>query len=87
MEALENTVNGMASSLMSALTPITTKRLYGQELAVFLRANYNREFDERELEGIPISANISLYLKPPCLSTALTSLRAESSQVINVFTS
>lgn len=55
MEALENTVNGMASSLMSALTPITTKRLYGQELAVFLRANYNREFDERELEGIPIS--------------------------------
>ncbi len=55
IEALENTVNGMASSLMSALNPISTSRLYGQELAVFLRANYNREFDERELEGIPFT--------------------------------
>lgn len=55
LEALENTINGMASSLGSSLTPVTTKRLFGQELAVFLRANYNREFDERELEGIPFS--------------------------------
>ncbi len=55
IEALENTINGMASSMASALTPIGTRRLYGQELAVFLRANYNREFDERELEGIPFS--------------------------------
>ncbi len=55
IESLENTVNGMASVLQAALTPITTRRLYGQDLAVFLRANYNREFDERELEGIPMS--------------------------------
>lgn len=54
-EALENTVNGMVSALASALTPVGTRRLYGPELAVFLRANYNREFDERELEGIPFS--------------------------------
>ncbi len=55
MEALENTVSGMASALATALTPVTTRRLFGSELAVFLRANYNREFDERELEGIPYS--------------------------------
>lgn len=55
IEALENSINGVASSLATALVPVTTKRLYGQELAVFLRANYNREFDERELEGITFS--------------------------------
>lgn len=55
MEALENTVNGMVTSLSTALTPVNTRRLFGQELAVFLRANYNREFDERELEGVPFS--------------------------------
>ncbi len=59
LEALENTVSGMASSLATALTPVGTRRLMGQELAVFLRANYNREFDERELEGVPFSEYIN----------------------------
>ena len=59
LEALENTVNGMASSLATALNPVATRRLMGQELAVFLRANYNREFDERELEGVPFSEYIN----------------------------
>ena len=53
LEALENTINGMASSLSACLTPVTTNRLVGNELAVFLRANYNREFNERDLETIP----------------------------------
>ncbi|MBP3345045.1 MAG: ATP-binding protein [Clostridia bacterium] len=55
LEALENTVNGMAASLATALTPVTTQRLIGNELAIFLRANYNREFNERDLESIPYS--------------------------------
>lgn len=59
IEALENTVNGMATSLASSLTPVTTKRLVGSELAVFLRANYNREFNERELESVPFSEFIN----------------------------
>ena len=59
IEALENTVNGMAASLATSLTPVTTKRLVGSELAVFLRANYNREFNERELESLPFSEFIN----------------------------
>ena len=59
LEALENTVNGMASSLATALTPVTTRRLFGPELAIFLRGNYNREFDERELDAIPFSEYIN----------------------------
>ncbi|MBE7073690.1 MAG: DUF87 domain-containing protein [Clostridiales bacterium] len=55
LEALENTVSGMAASLATALTPVTTRRLMGAELAVFLRANYNREFNERDLESVPFS--------------------------------
>ncbi len=59
IEALENTVNGMAASLATSLTPVTTKRLVGSELAVFLRANYNREFNERELESVPFAEYVN----------------------------
>lgn len=54
-ESLENTVNGMMNTLVNAATPLYTQRIYGRDLAVFLRANYGKEFDERELEGIPMS--------------------------------
>lgn len=59
IEALENTVSGMATSFATSLTPVTTKRLVGSELAVFLRANYNREFNERDLESLPFSEFIN----------------------------
>ena len=59
LESLENTVNGMISSLATSLTPVTATRLTGAELAVFLRANYNREFNERDLENIPYSEYIN----------------------------
>lgn len=59
LEALDNTVSGMAASLATALTPVTTKRLVGRELAIFLRANYNREFNERDLESVPFSEYIN----------------------------
>lgn len=55
IESLENTVSGMITSLATCLTPVSAKRLEGSELAVFLRANYNREFNERDLENIPFS--------------------------------
>lgn len=59
LEALENTVNGMIASLATSLTPVTTQRLTGAELAIFLRANYNREFNERDLESVPFSEYIN----------------------------
>ncbi len=59
LEALDNTIGGMASTLISCLTPVTTKRLTGNELAIFLKANYSREFDERDLENIPYSEYIN----------------------------
>lgn len=54
-EALEGTMNGIASTLLNAATPIYSERVYGRELAAFIRANYGKEFDERELEAIPMS--------------------------------
>lgn len=58
IEALENTVNGMITSLATSLTPVQATRLTGAELAIFLRANYNREFNERDLESVPFSEYI-----------------------------
>ncbi len=57
-ESLENTVNGMMNTLVNAVTPLYTQRLYGRDLVVFLRANYGKEFDERELDGIPMSKHV-----------------------------
>lgn len=51
-EALETTMNGIATTLVNAVTPLYTQRIYGRELATFIRANFGKEFDERELEGI-----------------------------------
>ena len=53
-EMLENTINGIMSTLQNSATPMHTERLVGQQLAVFLKANYGKEFDERELESVPM---------------------------------
>ncbi len=55
LEALDNTITGMAQSLASCLTPVSSKRLIGNDLAIFIKANYTREFNERDLENIPFS--------------------------------
>lgn len=54
-EALETTTDGMMSTLSNSATPLTTRRLYGKDLAVFLKANYGKDFDERELEAVPMT--------------------------------
>ncbi len=54
-ETLETTINGIISTLQSAVTPINSKLVTGKELLIFLRANFGKEFDERELETIPMT--------------------------------
>ncbi|MBQ9786419.1 MAG: DUF87 domain-containing protein [Clostridia bacterium] len=51
-ETLETTVNGIISTLQNAVTTINCKLVTGKDLLIFLRANYGKEFDERELETI-----------------------------------
>lgn len=60
---LEGTTKGMISALASSLAPMTAKKLYGQDLAVFLKANYGKEFDEREVESLPINKYVE-WAKP-----------------------
>lgn len=57
-ETLETTVNGIVSTLVNSVTPVQSERLYGSDLVVFLRANYGKEFDERELEVLPLSKHV-----------------------------
>ena len=57
-ELLENTINGMMSTLQNSPTPMHTERVVGNDLAVFLRANFGKEFDERELDSLPFSKHI-----------------------------
>jgi len=52
-EALEGSVSGMVASLESAVTPIFTRELKGNELIVFLKSTFTSDFDERELELVP----------------------------------
>lgn len=62
-QTLEGTTSGMISAMASSLAPMSVKRLYGPELAVFLKANYGKDFDEREVESIPINEYVD-WAKP-----------------------
>ena len=62
-DMLENTTNGIISSLATSISPIASKRLEGNELLIFLKANYGRDFDEREVEAIPYDKQID-WTKP-----------------------
>ncbi len=54
-ELLDGTLNGMISAMGAALNPINAKRVEGDDLLVFLKANLGKDFDERELEITPIT--------------------------------
>ena len=57
-ETLETATNGIMTTLTNSPTPLHTEKLFGQDLYVFLRCNFGKEFDERELEAIPMSKHI-----------------------------
>lgn len=52
-DTLDTTIKGIIDTLGNSVVPIMSHKLKGKELAVFLRANYGRYFDERDLETIP----------------------------------
>ena len=51
---LQSTVDGIIEYLVNSSIPIYTNYLQDKQLAVFLKANYTKDFDERELEGMPM---------------------------------
>ncbi len=58
-EVLDNTISGMINAMAASLNPITAKRVEGNDLLVFLKANLGKDFDERELEVIPITEQMN----------------------------
>ncbi len=54
-EILENTVSGMVSAMYSALSPVSSNILTGKDLYVFLKSNLGEDFDERDLDVMPIN--------------------------------
>lgn len=54
-ETLETTINGIINTLQNAVTSVNCTLLRGHDLLVFLRANFGKEFDERELETISMN--------------------------------
>ena len=52
-EALDNTVDGMISSMATSVMPLMGKRLKEKDLYVFIRSTYGKDFDQRDLETLP----------------------------------
>lgn len=52
-DALETTVDGMINTLGNSVVPMNANKIYGKDLAVFLKSNYGKYFDERDLESTP----------------------------------
>lgn len=57
-EILENTTSGMISAMRSSLNPINANVVTGNDLVVFIKSNLGKDFDERDLEILPISEHI-----------------------------
>ena len=58
MEILDNTVTGMIGAMASSLNPINAHRVEGNDLVVFLKSNMGKNFDERDLEVLPITKHM-----------------------------
>jgi len=52
-DVLEGVARGFRNSLGASSIPIEANFVEGKELAVFLRANFNKDFDERDLRDMP----------------------------------
>ena len=52
-EMLNSAADGMVGTLTSGAVSMEAKRVAGKELIIFLRAMYNKQFDERELKDLP----------------------------------
>ena len=57
-EQLDITIEGMLSSLRQSATPINGELLLDEQLAIFLKANYGKDFDQRDVEVVPLSEQI-----------------------------
>ena len=53
-DALNNTINGIVATLESSVTPIYTNIVTGDALYVFMKSTFCTNFDEREIELIPL---------------------------------
>ncbi len=51
-QALYDTIEGMMLSLSQGQTPIRARLLKDKQLGVFLKANYEKDFDEHEADGL-----------------------------------
>lgn len=52
-ETLDNSIQGILSTLGGSSYSIECDHLTGKDLALFMRANYNKDFDERQLREMP----------------------------------
>ena len=56
---LQDTIEGIEAELASGQSPIRSKICKAKELAIFLKANYTKDFDERETEGKGVDGLVS----------------------------
>ena len=49
-DSLDSTIDGMINTMGNAVVPMFANKVTGRDLAVFLKSNYGKVFDERDLE-------------------------------------
>lgn len=54
--SLQQTCDGIVSTLVNGAIPIKAKVLSGKDIAIFLKANYTREFDERDADNMSMQS-------------------------------
>ena len=76
-EQLDITIEGMLSSLRQSATPIVGEQLFDEELAIFLKANYGKDFDQRDVEVVPLSEQIK-WATPDVVNFKMSKTRIDN---------
>ena len=83
-DALNTTMNGIVSNLESSITPIFTHILEGDQLYVFMKSTFCENFDEREVELLPIKEKAA-WVYPDEIKFGMTNTKIDG-QAYRIFT-
>jgi len=83
-DALNNTVNGIVSTLESSVAPIYTDIVQGDKLYVFMKSTFCTDFDEREVEMLGVKEKAS-WVYPDDVRFGLKTTKIDGEQ-FRIFT-
>ena len=83
--ALESTCDGIINTLQNAIVPIKSHIVLGRDLSIFLKANYTKDFDERDTDNMSITSLYNWTMPDEVIfKTAYTKINGVNYRTFNI---